>query len=166
MRYFYISLLFLLFSGLSVAQTIDPEKFLNRLSDSDPSTGSRVSVTMSPELNRTLNHEESLDNKTVEGYRIYIFRDNSQYGREKAREVLNKFRNAFPDITGDTLIYQIPDWKVAIGNCLTREEAEIIFGRVKGMFENAVIRQEEIPLKNFLRASKQPAITPEKTENE
>jgi hypothetical protein len=159
-------LLTLFVSGAVMAQTIRPERFLRNLSEPDPRNGSRVTVALSAELDRRLNREVSLDNKMVEGYRIYLFRDNSQYGREKAREVLARFREAFPDITGDTLLYQSPDWKVVIGNCLTRDEAVIVFGRVKGLFEQAVIRQERIPLRNFLEAARQPAVSPEEDETE
>lgn len=144
------------------AQTASPETFLTRLAEPAPA---RVEVTMSGALDGLLNRPESFHGKSVEGYRVYIFRDNSQFGRDKARGVLARFRSEFPDIAGDTLIYRNPDWMVAVGNCLSREEAVIVFGRVKGVFENTVIRQENIPLRNFLQATLLP-IEPNKNEGE
>ena len=165
MRYLY-SFFFVWLLGcgsVAFAQTVRPAEFISRLEATDPATGGRVAIDMDGRLNGILNREQSLDGKMVRGYRIYIFMDNSQYGREKAREVINRFRNAFPDIPGDTLIYQIPDWKVAVGNCQTKDEAVIILGRVKGMFESAVIREENIPLRNFM-ARPRVALKPEETE--
>ena len=164
MRYFYTFFLLFLMCGGVCGQTIRPSEFLSQLAMTDPVSGSRTTVGMDARLSSTLNREQSLYGKMVRGHRIYIFIDNSQNGREKALEVINRFRNAFPDIQGDTLIYHIPDWKVAVGNCLTKDEAVIVFGRVKGMFESAVIREENIPLRNFLSHPAGVALRPEETE--
>jgi hypothetical protein len=163
MKPILISLLFLLPFAATQAQTAHPEAFISRLSSPDASSGSRVTVSMSDSLDRMLNRPESYGNKTVDGYRVYIFRDNTQYGREKAQSTRARFRTEFPDIRGDTLIYQSPDWMVAVGHCLTREEAAIILGRIKGVFD-AWVRQEKIPLRSFLQATFQPVAGPEEQE--
>lgn len=146
------------------AQTGDPEALISRLSTPEASSGSRVTVEMASELDGLLNRPESFGGKTVDGYRVYIFRDNSQYGRERARQTRERFRSEFPDIAGDTLIYQSPDWMVAVGHCLSREEAVIILGRVRGAFDIAWVRQEKIPLRQFLQPTFLPVVPPEEEE--
>ena len=57
------------------------------------------------------------------GWRIRIFRDNSQDGRSRVEKVVNKIKNEYPGTSTD-IKYEAPYWYVAIGDYRTREDAE------------------------------------------
>lgn len=147
-------------SGAAMAQTARPQELLSALSAPDPISRAQVMVKQSGDLASILNRARTIDGKMVDGFRVYIFLDNSQNAREKGQQAMSRFRGAFPDIPSE-ISYENPYWKVAVGNCLTKDEAMIVFGRVKGQFGSAFIRQENLPLKNFLRSS---ALSSEETE--
>jgi len=132
------------------AQTARPQDLLNELNT--PASGARVTVAMSPELSTVLNRPRSMEGETVDAYRVYIYNDNSQNARSAAQQTRSRFQGAFPDVPSE-ISYENPYWKVAVGNCLTKDEAMIVFGRVKGTFPSAFVRMERLPLKNFLRSA-------------
>lgn len=139
-------------SSAAAAQTARPQELVSALSTPDPISRAAVTVKQHGDLASILNRARTIDGKMVDGYRVYIFLDNSQNAREKGQQAMSRFRGAFPDIPSE-ISYENPYWKVAVGNCLTKDEAMIVFGRVKGQFGSAFIRQENLPLKNFLRSS-------------
>lgn len=57
------------------------------------------------------------------GWRIRIFRDNSQDGRSRVEKLVNKIKNEYPGTSTD-IKYEAPYWYVAIGDYRTREDAE------------------------------------------
>lgn len=81
----------------------------------------------------------------IRGYRVRIFFDNAQNARGASREVANRFRELYPDIAVSPE-YSAPYYKVTVGNCVSLEEATILWGKVKGSFEKAFIVREDIPL--------------------
>lgn len=143
----FLVLLLLSATGTVFAQIIHPQEFVSELST--PVNGAKVNVNASASLSGMLNRPKSIDGKMVEGYRVYIFLDNSQNAREKGQQSMSKFRAAFPDIPVE-ISYENPYWKVSAGNCLSKDEAMIVFGRVKSQFTSAYIRKENLPMKNFL----------------
>ncbi len=81
----------------------------------------------------------------VRGYRIGIFYDNSQDARERAAEAEQMFRTSFPSIPVYK-DYRNPYFIVTVGNCLTQEEATILWGRVKTIFPKAHISRTEFSI--------------------
>lgn len=124
--------------------------FKDRLSLLDSVYTSRVTVT---EHGPAASAVRSIDASTairdkVHGYRVVIFSDNSQNAREGAMDAQKRFEEACPDIP-TYLEYDIPTFKVAVGNCLTREEAIILQNRIIGLFPTAFFTNKEIPLSLF-----------------
>ena len=164
--YITLSLAFLCLTGNTYAQSMasSPGELKAQLSQSDGGTGSRVTVTESPELAQILNRTER-NTGEIEVFRINIFSDNTQQGREKARQALNRFESAFPGVPARQF-YVNPDWKVEVGNCLTQDEAAKLFGQVKALFSSAIVRTVRIPFSEFQRASSMVSSLPETTEVE
>ena len=81
----------------------------------------------------------------VRGYRIGIFYDNSQDARVRAAEAEQMFRASFPSIPVYK-DYRNPYFIVTVGNCLTQEEATILWGRVKTIFPKAHISRTEFSI--------------------
>lgn len=86
----------------------------------------------------------------VRGYRIGIFYDNSQDARVRAAEAEQMFRASFPSIPVYK-DYRNPYFIVTVGNCLTQEEATILWGRVKSLFPKAHITRTDIPIDALVR---------------
>ena len=86
----------------------------------------------------------------VRGYRIGLFYDNSQDARVRAAEAEQMFRASFPSIPVYK-DYRNPYFIVTVGNCLTQEEATILWGRVKSLFPKAHITRTDIPIDALVR---------------
>ena len=91
-----------------------------------------------------------IQRSNVRGYRIGIFYDNSQDARVRAAEAEQMFRASFPSIPVYK-DYRNPYFIVTVGNCLTQEEATILWGRVKNLFPKAHITRTDIPIALFSR---------------
>ncbi|MCD8186771.1 MAG: hypothetical protein LUD68_10150 [Rikenellaceae bacterium] len=139
-------------TGAALSQTIYPQELLTRLAQPDPLTGAQVVVRQNGELAGVLNRARSLEGIEVDAYRVYIFLDNTQNARSKGQQTLSQFQRSFPDIPAE-ISYENPYWKVAVGNCLSKDEAMIVFGRVKGQFPSAFVRTEKMPLKNLFQSA-------------
>lgn len=88
----------------------------------------------------------------VRGFRVGIFYDNSQDARVRAAEAEQLFRTNFPSIKVYK-DYRNPYFIVSVGDCLTQEEATILWGRVKNLFPKAHITRTEIPIAALARKS-------------
>lgn len=88
--------------------------------------------------------------KAVNGYRIVIFMSNSQTARRDAVAAQENFTALFPQ-EQSYLSYENPYFKVAVGNCTTKEEAIILLGRLRGTFPKAFIMHENIAIAEFTR---------------
>lgn len=86
----------------------------------------------------------------VRGFRVGIFYDNSQDARERAAEAEQLFRASFPSIPVYK-DYRNPYFIVTVGNCLTQEEATILWGRVKNLFPKAHISRTEFPITELVQ---------------
>ncbi len=86
----------------------------------------------------------------VRGFRVGIFYDNSQDARERAAEAEQLFRANFPSIKVYK-DYRNPYFIVSVGDCLTQEEATILWGRVKNLFPKAHITRTDIPIAALAR---------------
>ncbi|MCD8102099.1 MAG: hypothetical protein LUE26_05945 [Alistipes sp.] len=143
----------LLLAVYVTAAAQDNSIIINRLSAPDGPGGSRVTVTESGEAASILRMAgSSRRSSTISAYRVRIFFDNSQNARANAYSTLNRFREIYPEIPVD-LKYDVPYFRVTAGYCLTKEEAIILWGRIKDTFPKAFLipEPENISLETFLR---------------
>lgn len=77
------------------------------------------------------------------GYRVCIFSDNGPEAREGAFAARKLFEETFPGVKV-CMGYDIPYFKVSVGNCLTTEEAIILKERVSATFPKAFVKSEEL----------------------
>lgn len=145
-----IIFLFVVFLTLSIAASAQKTlTFSERLATPDPSTGAAINVSQygdAADLIRNLESRRTA--QKINGYRVRIFFDNSQYARDKGLATRARFNELFPN-TWSNMVYENPYFKVTVGNCLTNEEAVILWGRVRSSFNTAFVVREEIPLAVF-----------------
>ncbi len=101
----------------------------------------------------TINEEASIKNiattnstptNSIRGYRVRIFFDNGQSARTLAQQVQEEFISLYPNIACN-LIYENPYFKVTAGNCLSEEEAIMLWDKINKSFDKAFIIREDIP---------------------
>ncbi|MCC8019494.1 MAG: hypothetical protein LIO85_06955 [Rikenellaceae bacterium] len=159
--------IYCLLTAISVtAPAQDNSLLLNKLAAPDGPGGSRVTVTESGESASILRMAGSTRrNSTISAYRVRIFFDNSQNARSNAYATLNRFREIYPEIPVD-LKYDVPYFRVTAGYCLTKEEAIILWGRIKDTFPKAFLipEPENISLETFLRYGTAGVDEPEPTD--
>ncbi len=143
--------------GTLSAQSSSPTAFKSSLAE--PATdGSRIHINEAEDI-RTQVNRMTTGKGVVQGYRVRIFVDNSQNARTSAQAIQRRFSEAFPNIPV-YLVYETPNYKVTVGNCLTSDEAVMLWGRVKDGFERAFVVREEIPLSSLAEA-RFPALPPD-----
>ena len=134
-----------------------PEDFKRELGMNDPVHGSRVMVEEEAQIRPLLNREGNADVK-IKGFRVRIFLDNSQGARAGAAAAQRRFKELFPDISC-YLDYHELYFRVAVGDCITDDEAQMLLAKVVRDFPNAFRVQEDIPLNNFVVVPQTPDIT-------
>ena len=82
--------------------------------------------------------------KSVNGYRIVIFMSNAQTARTEALAARESFEAMYPD-ERSYVTYENPYFKVAVGNCISQEEAIILMERIRNSFPKAFLMRETIP---------------------
>lgn len=94
------------------------------------------------EINHVLakKREYSKNNPTGKGYKIQLYNGNETRAYEIKKEYLEEFEEVAE------LSYEAPEWKVRIGNYLTRLEADRALRTVKLKFSGAIILMTEIKL--------------------
>ena len=80
--------------------------------------------------------ERNAQKGTVRGYRIQIFRENSQVAQERARAAQSKFISNFPDIEVYPVV-KAPLWRVYVGDFWTMNEAFRALKQIEPLFPNA-----------------------------
>ena len=88
----------------------------------------------------------------VPGYRVCIFVDNGGTAREDAMAAKTLFEEHYPGIRVYT-VYRAPYFQVTVGNCLTKEEAIILKGRISAVFPKAFPREERLTLADLLESA-------------
>ncbi len=110
----------------------------------------QLTIKTSPDAQAALDEINQLrQGSSVMGYRIGIFFDNSQDARTKATEAKTKFEQSFPSQPVQ-MIYESPYYKVSAGNCLSEEEAIMLFERVRPIFPNAYVMRENMKISDFI----------------
>ena len=85
----------------------------------------------------------------LRGYRVCIFFDNGQDARAGAIAAKQLFEENYPGIKV-YMVYENPYFKVAVGDCLTTEEAIILKGRVSSAFPKAFVKNETLSIADLL----------------
>ena len=85
----------------------------------------------------------------LRGYRVCIFFDNGQDARAGAFAAEALFKETYPGIMVYP-VYENPYFKVAVGNCLTAEEAIILKGKIASTFPKAFVKSEEFSMADLL----------------
>ena len=96
--------------------------------------------------------KQSVNNQTaaVNGYRIMIFMSNSQTARSEALAARDTLALRMPD-QQSYVTYENPYFKVAAGNCTSKEEALVLLEKIKRDFPKAFIMRENIPLEELTK---------------
>ena len=83
------------------------------------------------------------------GYRVCIFFDNGQDARTGAFAAQALFEQTYPGTAVHTF-YDVPYFKVVVGNCLTSEEAIILKGKISATFPKAFVKNETLSITDLL----------------
>ncbi|MBQ9410705.1 MAG: SPOR domain-containing protein [Bacteroidales bacterium] len=118
--------------GKSILSVIGPGADINQTSQVRQALGSYVS---------------SNAGKSIQGYRIRVFYDNSPQARVRSESIAQYLRAQYPE-TGVYRSFESPNYKVTIGDFRTKEEALRIYNALKGTYPTAYIIKENI---NFPR---------------
>lgn len=85
------------------------------------------------------------NNPDIPGYRIRIFSDSGFDSYDRAISVRTRFISKHENI-GAYLQYDVPDYKIYVGDCRTKSEALKIFEAIKSDFPYAFIVPQNINL--------------------
>lgn len=135
--------------GVATVSGQNAEIFRQKLSEIDTLTGATVDIFEYGTAADAVASESHSQQKTVNGYRVRIFFDNSQTARQDAQAIMASFDEQFPEIKS-YLAYENPAFIVTVGNCLTIEEALILQNQVKKKFKTAFIWRGDIPMQEFI----------------
>ena len=103
-----------------------------------------VSIQANAKINAVIAKKRTFNkDKEIKGFKIQIF-NGSEQGAYNTRD---KFSTLFPD---DDIKIQFasPEWKVQVGNYLTRLEADRELLKIKDDFPNAIVLPSVIELNN------------------
>ncbi len=131
------------------AQTI--ASFKDRLTHSTSVAEGRISVDEHDSAMRAVDtYSATVKHRTeVEGYRVSIYSGKSQNARAEALAAQNEFLAMYPHVSTH-LSYSEPYFTLSVGNCRTKEEALVLWGRVKNIFPKAFIMNATIPVEEFM----------------
>lgn len=127
--YFLIlGIVFMLGSGVvSAQQVVDSSEYVSIVKEiqqrSHTGEGS-VRINQSSAIDSLLKRNALANqrNQTLEGFRIRIYRDNSQNARTRSEQIVDKFKERYPDV-GAYRSYTNPYFMVAIGDFRTADDA-------------------------------------------
>ena len=145
---YIISAFILIFIG-SVANAQKYQEIKQRLFRPDSATKARINIVEHGLAGQAIARINDQHHATkMRGYKVRIFFDNGQNARTQANAILSRFKESFPEIPVN-LSYENPYFKVTAGNCLSSEEAIILWGRIKNQFDKAFVIMEDIDI-NYL----------------
>lgn len=154
LAYGTVALLVLLVSFPAAGQEIG--MFKARLARPGESTDAVVTVREYGSAVEAVRRYDNSDRPTeIPGYRIRIFFDNGQNARSEALATQERFRSEFPGIP-TFLVYENPSYIVTVGNCITIDEALMLWDRVRKSFSTAFLWRGSIPVGELLREEQVP----------
>jgi len=127
--------------------TVDPEH---------PDRRARVTVREWDDAAEAVAAAERPALSRVRGWRVGIYFDNSLTAREGMEEAAERFAELFPTVRVYKS-YEEPYFKVRVGNCLSLEDATMLFERVRPHFPTAIIVQEQLTLADLTEKPEPPA---------
>ncbi len=83
--------------------------------------------------------------KTISGYRIQIASLSGNNSRTEAFRKKDQFKTAFPDVEA-YVIFDEPNFKVLIGNFITRLDAFTFLQRCKSLFPGTIVKEDIFPI--------------------
>ena len=120
----------------------------------------QVVVRQSPAVRSALNKQVAANaGKTINGFRIRLFFASNRTARDESSSVIRRFNDMYPHVRAYRT-YASPNFKVTVGNCRTRLEAEAFLRRIKGDFPDAFIVRERFKYPTIGRADTRPADLP------
>lgn len=123
-----LGVVFMLASGMASAQhMVDSSEYVSivkKIQQRGHTNEGTVRINQSSTIDNLLEYNALANqrNQTLEGYRIRIYRDNNQNARTRSEQIMDKFKERYPDI-GAYRSYTNPYFMVAIGDFRTADEA-------------------------------------------
>lgn len=103
-----------------------------------------VTVNQTPAVAASLRRQVAANvDRTISGYRVRIFFDNSQTARAESEETLKKFERLHHDVVAYRT-YANPYFKVTVGDFRTKSEAVMFLERIRHEFPGAFVVKENI----------------------
>lgn len=137
--------------GITAGQGLSA--FKNRLSSPDPNYQSRVVATEHGEAATAVQSARTaLSGSKLRGYRILIYSANTQNARSEAEATVARFKDLYPTVPVN-MVYELPNFKVMVGYFLTSEEALVLWGKIKGEFERALVIRADITLDDLKKST-------------
>ena len=93
-------------------------------------------------------HKAGNSERTIPGYRVRIFFDNSRNARAMSQQVADNFSALYPG-TNVYREYENPYFKVTVGNFRTKGEATKFMNSIKGQFPSVFLVKENINYPSF-----------------
>lgn len=119
------------------------KSIFNIISRQNPGEG-KISIHQSQAINDAVRSQiASNPSRTISGYRIRIFFDNSQNARSASEDAVKKFSKDNPGIR-TYRSYQNPFFKVTVGDFRTKSEAMEFLQKTKGSFPGSFVVKENI----------------------
>lgn len=81
--------------------------------------------------------------KKIVGYRIRVFYDNAPSARARSESIVRTLRGQYPSL-GVYLSFESPNYKVALGDFRTKDEALPVYNALKNTYPTAYIIKESI----------------------
>ena len=109
----------------------------------------RVTINQPASIASAMNsHKIANLDKTISGYRVRIFFDNSRNARTQSEQVALSFTSLYPNVQVYRG-YENPYFKVTVGNFRTTADATKFLGQIKGQFPSGFIVKENIDYPSF-----------------
>ena len=106
--------------------------------------GSGVVVNQSAAMRSALDRYISANaSKRYTGYRIRVYFDNGQNARARSEAIARSISNAYPGI-GVYRTFESPNYKVAVGDFRTKDEALKVFHSLKSTYPTALLLKDTI----------------------
>lgn len=127
----------------SLKDTVAAFRIFQQLSESTPDGGT-VKINADHRLESVMqNHFNKGSSTSIKGWRIRIFRDNRQDGRQRAEQVMASVRANYPG-TPVYLSYEAPHFYVAVGDYRSRDAAEKMKRTLQIPYPGASLIEETI----------------------
>lgn len=106
--------------------------------------GPGAQVYQSAEIKQALaDYVKANASKTISGYRIRVYYDNSPQARTRSEAIVNTLETLYPEHKVYRS-FESPNYKVMLGNFRSKDEALRIFNTLKGTYPTAFIIKESI----------------------